>query len=50
MERHTGTNLQSQRHLENKQEKEQDGDDNISIAYSDVYNNFGSLEMPIAVK
>ena len=50
MERHTGTNLQSQRHLENKQEEEQDGDDNISIASSDVYNNFGSLELPIAVK
>ena len=50
MERQTGTNFQSQTHLEDEQEEEQDGDDNISIASSDVYNNSGSLEMQFAVK
>ena len=50
MERQTGTSFQSQTHLEDEQEEEQDGDDNISIASSDVYNNSGSLEMPLAVK
>ena len=50
MERQTGTNFQSQTHLEDEQEEEQDGDENISIASSDVYNNSGSLEMPLAVK
>ena len=50
MERQTGTNFQSQTHLEDEQDEEQDGDENISIASSDVYNNSGSLEMPLAVK
>ena len=50
VERQIGTNFQSQMHLEDEQEEEQDGDDNISIASSDVYNNSGSLEMPLAVK
>ena len=50
VEHQTGTNFQSQMHLEDQQEEEQDGDDNISIASSDVYNNSGSLEMPLAVK
>ena len=50
MERQIGTNFQSQTHSEDEQEEEQDGDDNISIASSDVYNNSGSLEMPLAVK
>ena len=49
-ERQTGTNFQSQMYLEDEQEEEQDGDDNVSIASSDVYNNSGSLEMPLAVK
>ena len=50
MERQIGTNFQSQTHSEDEQEEEQDGDDNISIASSDVYNNSGSLKMPLAVK
>ena len=50
MERQTDTSFKSQTHLEDEQEEEQDGDDNISIASSDVYNNSGSLEMPLAVK
>ena len=50
VERQTGTNFQPQTHLEDKQEEQQDGDDNISVASSDVYNNPGSLEMSLAVK
>ena len=50
VEGQTGTNFQSQTHLEDEQEEEQDGNDNISIASSDVYNNSGSLEMPLVVK
>ena len=50
MERQIGTNFQSQMHSEDEQEEEQDGDDNISIASSDAYNNSGSLKMPLAVK
>ena len=50
VERQTGANFQSQTHLEDEQEEEQDGDDNISIASSDVYNNSGSLEMSLAVR
>ena len=50
VEHQTGTNFQSQMHLEDQQEEEQDGDDNISIASSDVYDNSGSLEMPLAGK
>ena len=50
VERQIGTNFQSQTHSEDEQEEEQDGDDNISIASSDVYNNSGSLKMPLAVK
>ena len=50
MERQIGTNFQSQMHSEDEQEAEQDGDDNVSIASSDVYNNSGSLKMPLAVK
>ena len=46
----TGANFQSQTHLEDEQEEEQDGDDNISIASSDVYSKSGSLEMPLVVK
>ena len=48
--RQRGTNFQFQTHLEDAQEEEQHGDDNISIASSDVYNNSGSLENPLAVK
>ena len=40
VERQTGANFQSQTHLEDKQEEEQNGDDNISIASSDVHNMF----------
>ena len=50
VERQTGANFQSQTHLQDEQDEEQDGDDNMSIAPSDVYNNSGSLEMPLAVK
>ena len=50
VEHQTGTNFQSQTHLEDEQEEEQDGDDNIYLASSDVYNNSGSLEMPLAVE
>ena len=50
MERQTDTSFQSQTHLEDEQEEEQDGDDNISIASSDVYSKSGSLEMPLVVK
>ena len=50
MEPQTGINFQYQTHLEDEQEVEQDGDDNISIASSDVYDNSGSLEMPLAGK
>ena len=42
--------FQSQTHLEDEQEEQQDGDDDISIASSDVYNNSGSLQMPLDVK
>ena len=45
----TGANFQSQTHLEDEQEEEQDGNDNISIASSDVCKS-GSLEMPLVVK
>ena len=48
--RQRGTNFQFQTHLEYAQEEEQHGDDNISIASSDVYNNSGSLKNPLAVK
>ena len=50
VERQAGTNFQHQTHLEDKQEEQQDGDDNMSVASSDVYNNSGSLEMSLAVK
>ena len=50
MERQISTSFQSQTHLEYEQGEEQDGDDNISMASSDVKNNSGSLEMPLAVK
>ena len=50
VEPQTGINFQYQTHLEDEQEVEQDGDDNISIASSDVYDNSGSLEMPLAGK
>ena len=49
MEHKTSTNFQSQTHLEDDQEEEQDGND-INIASSNVYDNSGSLEMPLAVK
>ena len=50
VERQTDTDFQYQMHLEDEQEEQQDGDDNISIASTDVYNNSGSLEMPLAAK
>ena len=50
VERQTGTDFQSQTHLEDEQAEEPDDDGNIFIASSDVYNNSGSLEMPLAVK
>ena len=49
MEHKTSTNFQSQTRLEDDQEEEQDGND-INIASSNVYDNSGSLEMPLAVK
>ena len=50
VERQTSTNFQSQMHLEDEQEEERDGDDNISLASSDVYSNSGSFEVTLAVK
>ena len=49
VEPQTRINFQYQTHLEDEQ-VEQDGDDNISIASSDVYDNSGNLEMPLAGK
>ena len=46
----TGTDFQSQTHLEDELEEEHDGDSKLSMASSEVYNNYGSLAMPLAVK